>query len=112
MLLSVAQWEREVISERTREALQYKIDNGERCGKLRYGFDLADDGKTLVPNPDEQEGIAIMQEMRETGHSFREIADELDHREICTKSGDSSWQHTSVMRILERDEEHPVVAAV
>lgn len=57
VLLSVAQWERETTGERTREALRHKITSGQRCGKVRYGYDLAPDGKTLVPNADEQEVI-------------------------------------------------------
>ena len=44
VLMSVAQWERETIGERTKDALQHKIRNGERCGKVRFGFRLADDG--------------------------------------------------------------------
>jgi site-specific DNA recombinase len=47
LLLSVPQWERETIAERTRDALQHKIGKGERCGKVRFGFALADDGKTV-----------------------------------------------------------------
>ena len=58
VLLSVSQWEREAIGERTRDALQHKIANGERCGKVRFGYDLAPDGKMLVPNPAEQTAIA------------------------------------------------------
>ena len=55
VLLSVAQWEREAIGERTHDALQHKIRNGERCGsKVRFGYDLASDGRTLVPNSIEQ----------------------------------------------------------
>ena len=37
VLLSVGQWEREPIAERTRDALQHKIGSGERCGKIRFG---------------------------------------------------------------------------
>jgi DNA invertase Pin-like site-specific DNA recombinase len=60
VLMSVAQWERETIGERTRDALQHKIRvKGERCGKVRFGFDLAADGKTLVPNAVEQEAIQL-----------------------------------------------------
>src|SRR5262249_15317984 len=44
VLLSVAQWERETTAERTREALRHKIRNKERVGKVRFGYDLADDG--------------------------------------------------------------------
>lgn len=42
VLLSVAQWERETIGERTSEVLQAKIRRGERCSKVRFGYELAE----------------------------------------------------------------------
>ncbi|MEX2142400.1 MAG: recombinase family protein [Pirellulales bacterium] len=51
--LVIAAWERQTISERTKAALTFKRKNGERCGGLLYGFDLAADGTTLVPNKQE-----------------------------------------------------------
>jgi len=102
VLLSVAQWEREAIAERTKETLQHKIANGERCGKVRFGYDLADDDKTLVPNAAEQEAIAIMQKLRSAGESYRKIAVELSRRGIETKEGNATWMHTAVAGILKR----------
>jgi site-specific DNA recombinase len=101
VLLSVAQWEREVIGERTRESLQYKIRKGERVGKTRYGYNLDDDGKTLIPNEDEQFGIETMKVLRDNGHSLRSIAEILNERGIRTKEG-RPWRHTAVERILDR----------
>lgn len=101
VLLSVAQWEREAIGERTRDALQHKIRKGERCGKIRFGYDLAKDGKTLVPNRIEQNAIKLIRQLREAGESFRAIAIELNKRSIATKEG-RPWIHTSVAGILTR----------
>lgn len=101
VLLSVAQWERETIAERTTDALQHKIRNGERCGKVRFGYDLGEDGKTLVSNATEQEAIGLMQELREEGESLRAIADQLNQRGIATKQG-GVWKHTTVKGILAR----------
>lgn len=101
VLLSVAQWERETTGERTREALRHKINNGERCGKVRFGFDLAGDGKMLVPNAREQAAITLMTKLRSDGHTLRRIAAELSQRGIPTKEG-GSWTHTAVSRILQR----------
>ena len=104
VLLSVAQWEREAIGERTRDALQHKIRNHERCGKVRFGFDLAYRteivrGKEkavgiLVPNPAEQEVIARMLAMRDAGRTLREIAAELTRLGIPTKEVRPGWTHT------------------
>lgn len=101
VLLSVAQWEREAIGERTRDVLQHKIRNGERCGKVRFGYDLARDGKTLVPNKLEQVALRLIRELREAGESLRAIADELNRRGISTKEG-RPWIHTTVKGILAR----------
>jgi DNA invertase Pin-like site-specific DNA recombinase len=102
VILSVAQWEREATGERTREALRHKIRNGQRCGKVRFGFDLADDGKTLVPNPVEQNAIALMTQLREAGYTLRQIAAALTQENIPTKEGGINWTHTAVARILQR----------
>jgi DNA invertase Pin-like site-specific DNA recombinase len=103
VLLSVAQWERETTGERTREALRHKIRNGERCGKLRFGFDLASDGKMLVPNLAEQQAIVLMMNLRDAGFTLRQIASELTACNIPTKEGGTTWTHTAVGRILDRN---------
>ncbi len=102
VLLSVAQWERETTAERTREALRHKINSGERCGKVRFGYDLADDGKTLLPNPAEQQAVALMLDLRTAGCTLREIAAALTQHGIRTKEGGEMWTHTAVSRILKR----------
>lgn len=101
VLMSVAQWEREAIGERTRETLQHKIRSGERCGKVRFGFSLAADGKTLIPVPQEQEAIRAMRQLRDAGQTYRAIAAELNARGVSTKEG-KPWVHTSVKGILVR----------
>lgn len=101
VLLSVAQWERETIGERTKDALQHKITKGERCGRIRFGYDLAADGVNLVPNALEQEAIGIMRALRAAGESYRAIATQLDARGVMTKDG-RPWKHTSVKAILAR----------
>src|SRR5713101_7922622 len=103
VLLSVAQWEREAIGERTKDALQHKIRKGERCGKMRFGYDLASDGKTLIPNRREQEAIELIRQLRAAGESLRAIAGKLNQGSIATKEG-RPWVHTTVKGILARAE--------
>ena len=102
VLMSVAQWEREATAERTREALQHKIAKCERVGKVRFGYDLADDGVNLIPNPTEQQVIAEIKRLRLSGFSLQKIADELTSQGIATKEGKAPWKHTAVARILAR----------
>jgi DNA invertase Pin-like site-specific DNA recombinase len=100
MILVIAQWERETISERTSEAMEHVVAKGQRAGRLRFGFDLGDDGKTLIPNKREQEAIILMRELRSDGWTLREIADELDRLEIRTKDG-KPWAHSSINYVLK-----------
>jgi site-specific DNA recombinase len=103
VLLSVAQWEREAIGERTKTALQHKISKRERVGAVIFGFDLAEDGISLVPNAGEQATIARMHELRAAGNTLRGIANALTARQIATKSGKGVWSHTAVSYILGQD---------
>jgi DNA invertase Pin-like site-specific DNA recombinase len=102
VLLSVAQWERETIAERTRDALRHKISQGERVGAVRFGYDLSEDGRHLLPNQLEQQAIGLMQQLRERGLTLREIAAELTRRGVPTKGGKGVWRHSAVAYILSR----------
>lgn len=102
VLMSVSQWEREAIGERTKDALAYKKSMGERVGKVPFGFDLASDGIALVSNADEQRTIGIIHQLKADGYSLRSIAEELTRQGIITKEGNAKWAHTAVSRILLR----------
>jgi DNA invertase Pin-like site-specific DNA recombinase len=97
-----AEYERLVIKARTRAALQAKISRRERVGKVRFGFRLSDDGRTLLPAPEEQEALSLIRKLRDEGESLRDIAAELTRRGIETKEGLSKWTHTAIARILAR----------
>lgn len=102
VLMSVAQWEREIISERTREALAVKIKSGQRVGAIRYGYDLDSDGRTLKPNRPEQVVVRYARMLRACGHSTRAIARRLSSRSVPTKTGNAVWTHQAIARILAR----------
>src|SRR5437660_991187 len=56
MLAVLAEFERDLISERTKGALGHKRALGERIsGRLPYGRELGPDGRTLIDNPAELE---------------------------------------------------------
>lgn len=100
ILMSVAQWEREAIGERTRDVLRHKIANGERVGRVRYGYALTADGR-LVEDENEQAGISTMKALRAEGRSLRQIAAKLDGDGFPTKDG-RPWAAATIKRILER----------
>lgn len=103
VLAGAAEMERNLTRERTRSALAVKRANGQRVGAVPYGFDLAADGATLVPNEAEQAVIADIKAMRARGMKLKQIAGELTSRRIPTKTGKSPrWTHQAVARILSR----------
>lgn len=98
VLGSVAQWEREAIGERTAAAMAVKKSRNERVGTVPYGFNLAEDGRSLVPNPTESAAIATMKALRSAGKSFRAICAELTSQGIGTKAG-GAWQAATVRNL-------------
>jgi site-specific DNA recombinase len=103
MLMTIAQWEREVIVERTRDAMAHKRARSEWLGQVPFGFDLADDGKALVPNPAELEALDRVRGWRAEGWTLRKIAAELTARAVPTKQGRKAWNHATVADILKRE---------
>lgn len=101
VLLSVAQWEREAIGERTRDALQHKKSRGERLGASRYGYSVDEDTRELVVHENQLRVLDLIVELRRT-MTLREIAAELTRRGIRTKKGKAKWNHNSVAGILKR----------
>ncbi len=97
-----AEYERLLIGARTRAALQAKIRRGQRCGAVRFGYDLGPDGATLVENQAEQAIIDRIRALQSQGKSLRTIADELNRECVPTKEGRAGWKHTAVKRILAR----------
>jgi DNA invertase Pin-like site-specific DNA recombinase len=100
VMASVSQWEREVIGERTREALAHKKSQGQRIGTVPFGSVLADDGRTLVEQPDEQAVLSLLREFRAAGFTLRAIADELNRQGFHTRSG-AVWRFEYVRNLAK-----------
>jgi site-specific DNA recombinase len=86
LLASVSQWEREVIGERTRDAMQHLKAQGQV-----YCRPVFEDAATL----------AWMQTERAAGRSYERIAELLNAAATATTRG-GRWQGNTVRRILVR----------
>jgi DNA invertase Pin-like site-specific DNA recombinase len=83
VMASAAQWERRIISQRTRDALQAKRQSGTRLGR-RSGI-----------------GAAVLERIvheREGGASFVAIADALNLDGIPTARGSAMWSPSAVRK--------------
>ncbi|MEQ1886057.1 MAG: recombinase family protein [Bryobacteraceae bacterium] len=99
MLISVSQWEREAIGERTRSAMQFKKSKGERVGNIEFGFRVGPDGKHLEPDPSETKIVKRIVALRAKGNSLRVIAATLNRAGLTTRRG-TPWQHVYVSGVL------------
>jgi DNA invertase Pin-like site-specific DNA recombinase len=110
-LANYNQFEREMISERTRDALQHMKSQGVRLGHAPYGYELSDklDDKgrrVLVPLAHEQAVLAKISAMRTDGLKMREIARRLNEAKIPARRG-GIWRAQRICIVLHRDPKHP-----
>jgi DNA invertase Pin-like site-specific DNA recombinase len=91
IMVSVSQWEREAIGERTRDAMHHKRANGERVGTLPFGYHTAADGLHLEADPAEQGALSRIRELKAAGYTTRRIADELNRQGFTTRRG-TAWR--------------------
>lgn len=82
-----AQYERALISSRTRAALHHKKAKGERVGCLPRGFVVAADGKTLVQDAAEQRVLQLVRELRAQGMTLKAIAARLEAQGVLNRKG-------------------------
>jgi DNA invertase Pin-like site-specific DNA recombinase len=100
VVASFAQFERDLISQRTKDALQHKKKKREAYSPTPYGYVRV--GNQLLPDPREQEGVGLMQRLRRMGMSLRRICAELVTLGFSPKSG-CVWHPYVVSRILNND---------
>lgn len=100
IMASMNQWERDTISERTRDALHLKIVKNERAGQVPYGWTLAEDGKTLLENQKEQRAIELVRELHAKGYNYSAICRELTGRGFQPLG--KQWHAQSIKNILRK----------
>lgn len=101
ILGAVAQWEREAIAERTRDALAARRAGGRRAGTVPRGFMLdpnSDDG-TIIPDLAERALIVEAVRRRAAGDTLDQIAAALNLAGETTRAG-KPWTRPAVHRML------------
>jgi DNA invertase Pin-like site-specific DNA recombinase len=101
VLISVSQWERQAIGERTSAALQHLIqDKGAHIGRAPFGFEK--DGYGLKKNESEFKTIQLIKSLRNEGRTLQMICDQLHSLNIKSPLG-KNWFPKTVSDIAKRD---------
>jgi DNA invertase Pin-like site-specific DNA recombinase len=105
VLTSVAQWEREAIADRVREAMQHMKSQGVFLGAAPYGWQYIDEldehGRCkLVENPEEQAGIKRICELYDSDLFVWQICEKLEAEKIPPRG--PRWHRATVYRVLRR----------
>ena len=105
VLTSVAQWEREAIGDRTREAMAHLKRQGVRLGGVpigwRYSKDVDANGRRLiVKHEGEQKSIKRICALHNKKVSAHQIAERLERDGLPARG--KRWHASSVNKVLER----------
>lgn len=112
IMVLFAEFEREMIQERTITVLNHKRENGEYVGSLPYGFDKNDNGKTYLPNIEELKVVKKIFDMKKEGLSYRAISKALElDKTIKTKRG-GRWHANTVRMILLNEIYEPILKEI
>jgi DNA invertase Pin-like site-specific DNA recombinase len=111
-LANYNQFERELISERTREALQHMKAQGIRLGPAKYGYELSNQldergRRMLVPLDSEQAIIARLAAAQAHGIGFNDIARQLNAEGIPARRG-GEWTGRVVSMVLQHEGKYKV----
>jgi DNA invertase Pin-like site-specific DNA recombinase len=98
MIDAFSEYERLIIGIRVSAALQAKKTKGERIGYIPFGYKLQSDGVHLDKHSPEQTILEEMYNLREKGHSIREIAKIMNDKNLLNRNG-NKWNHSSILRV-------------
>lgn len=99
IMASVAEWERQVIAERTRDALAQTKARGTYLGQPPVGYGVQD-GQLVVRNPERVQLARKAKAANDSGQSLHSIANDFNRQGIPTGSGKGQWYPASVSRLL------------
>ncbi|HOC91566.1 MAG TPA: recombinase family protein [bacterium] len=87
LVASLAEMERNIISERTADAMQSMKASGKSTGVAPYGFRLSSDGIHLEPDEAEQVITGLIVKLRSRLYTYQGIADELNEKGYRNRKG-------------------------
>lgn len=103
ILMSVSQWEREEIGERTKAAMKAKKAKGQYTGgRTPFGWKLDEQGNEVADDV-EQELIEIVRGFRASRLSYSTIAQELTKAKFTSRTGNAVFSKTSAKRINDAE---------
>lgn len=100
LIATFAEFERNLIGDRTREALASKRSDGYRVGEVPLGFEADKDG-LLIPVENEQAVVERILKLRDGGLGYLRIANQLNVEAVPAKKG-GKWYPKTVRGVLER----------
>ena len=98
IMVSVSQWEREAIGERTRDAMAHMKATRQAYSPTPYGFER--DGDALAAADEELGTVSQIRAWHAAGWTLRAIAAELNRLGVATKNGGVAWYASTVRRIV------------
>jgi len=98
LIAGLSEMERCIIAERTSDALQRKLEQGQHVGHVPFGYQIQNG--ELTPYLPEQEVIKLAKELRGRGFTLAGITEEFKRQGIKTKRGKVAWYPTSIKNIL------------
>lgn len=111
MMAAFAEFERNLIRERTSTALQYKKRAMKVYGPVPFGFHANEEPRRMADGSraprvllaDQGEGATVieMRAWRQAGWTLRKIADELNAKGVRLKRGGKLWYASTVAAVLE-----------
>ena len=105
LLSTLNEFERDQLAERTTAAMGFLRRQGKRISsRIPLGYDLAEDGETLIENPIEQAVIQQVIAWKNEGMRVSHIAQRLQAQGTPTKMGKGRWYPVTVTAILSRQE--------
>ena len=101
MIDAFAEFERNIIVERTKAAMQAKKRKNERVGYIPFGFKLAEDKIHLEECEKEKSILQQIKQLKEQGLSTRKISEEMNRRKAFNRGG-AKWNHASIHRTITK----------